>query len=172
MKILLTGATGFVGSSLARLLLQEGYEVKTLVRAEADRRNIDQLDLEVVTGDLKDFESLKSAVRGCNGLYHVAADYRLWARNPQEIYDANVQGTQNLMKAAGESGIERIVYTSSVAVLGLTKNYTPASEDEPESEAEVVSAEAQEDSVEEETPSEIDDAEASAEDGIEENVPA
>ena len=131
MKILLTGATGFVGSSLARLLLQEGYEVKTLVRAEADRRNIDQLDLEVVTGDLKDFESLKSAVRGCNGLYHVAADYRLWARNPQEIYDANVQGTQNLMKAAGESGIERIVYTSSVAVLGLTKNYTPASEDEP-----------------------------------------
>ena len=131
MKILLTGSTGFVGSSMARLLLQEGYEVKVLVRTNTDRRNIDELDLEVVTGDLRDFQSLKSATRGCEGLYHVAADYRLWVRNPQEIYDANVEGTKNLMKAAGDAGVERIVYTSSVAVLGIKKNHSPASENEP-----------------------------------------
>lgn len=131
MTVLITGATGFVGSAVARLLLAEGREVRALVRGGGDSRNIDGLDIERASGNLTDIASLKSAVKGCNALYHVAADYRLWIPRPKEIYDINVEGTRNLMRAAGEAGVARIVYTSSVAVLGLNKDGTPAGEDVP-----------------------------------------
>ena len=131
MTTLVTGATGFVGSAVARLLLAEGREVRALVRAGGDGSNIDGLDIERVTGDLTDSTSLKAAVKGCTALYHVAADYRLWIPRPKEIYDVNVEGTRNLMRAAGEAGVARIVYTSSVAVLGLNKDGSPAGEDVP-----------------------------------------
>lgn len=131
MTTLITGATGFLGSAVARLLLEEGRQLRALVRAGSDTANIDGLDLERVTGDLTDMASLKTAVRGCDALYHVAADYRLWIPNPQEIYAINVDGTRNLMRAAGEAGAARIVYTSSVAALGLNKDGTPADENVP-----------------------------------------
>ena len=131
MTTLITGATGFLGSAVLRLLVAEGREVCALVRKGSDSRNIDGLDIERVTGDLTDGASLKAAVKGCDALYHVAADYRLWIPKPKEIYDLNVDGTRNLMRAAGEAGVARIVYTSSVAVLGLNKDGTPADEDVP-----------------------------------------
>ena len=131
MTTLITGATGFLGSAVLRLLLAEGREVRALVRAASDSRNIDGLDIERITGDLTDSASLRAAVKGCDALYHVAADYRLWIPKPKEIYDINVEGTRNLMRAAGETGVSRIVYTSSVAVLGLSKDGTPADEDLP-----------------------------------------
>lgn len=131
MTTLITGATGFLGSAVARLLLKEGQQLRTLVRSNSDTSNIDGLDVERAIGDLTDVASLKKALRGCDVLYHVAADYRLWIPKPQEIYDINVEGTRNLMRAAGEAGVARIVYTSSVAVLGLHKDGTPADEDLP-----------------------------------------
>ncbi len=131
MTTLITGATGFVGSAVARLLLAEGREVRALVRAGGDTRNIDGLDIERVTGDLTEPASLQAAVKGCAALYHVAADYRLWIPKRKEIYDVNVEGTRNLMQAAGKAGVARIVYTSSVAVLGLNKDGAPADEDVP-----------------------------------------
>ncbi|MDA0229573.1 MAG: NAD-dependent epimerase/dehydratase family protein [Proteobacteria bacterium] len=131
MTTLITGATGFLGSAVVRLLVAEGREVRALVRGASDSRNIEGLDIERVTGDLTDSASLKAAAKGCDALYHVAADYRLWIPKPKEIYDINVEGTRNLMRAAGEAGVARIVYTSSVAVLGLTKDGTPADEDLP-----------------------------------------
>jgi len=131
MTTLITGATGFLGSAVIRLLLEQGRDVRALVRAGSDSRNIDDLDIERVIGDLTDAGSLKAAAKGCDALYHVAADYRLWIPKPKEIYDINVEGTRNLMRAAGEAGVKRIVYTSSVAVLGLTKDGTPAGEDLP-----------------------------------------
>ncbi|MDP6475535.1 MAG: NAD-dependent epimerase/dehydratase family protein [Alphaproteobacteria bacterium] len=131
MTVLITGATGFVGSAVARLLLAEGREVRALVRPGSNSGNIDGLDIERASGDLTDSASLKAAVKGCDALYHVAADYRLWIPRPKEIYDINVEGTRNLMRAAGEAGVVRIVYTSSVAVLGLNKDATPAGEDVP-----------------------------------------
>ncbi|MBT3170005.1 MAG: NAD-dependent epimerase/dehydratase family protein [Rhodospirillaceae bacterium] len=131
MTTLITGATGFLGSAVVRLLLAEGQQLRALVRAGSDTKNIDGLDIERVTGDLTDMASLKAAAKGCDALYHVAADYRLWIPKPKEIYDINVEGTRNLMRAAGEAGVGRIVYTSSVAVLGLHKDGTPADEDVP-----------------------------------------
>ncbi|MBT7291211.1 MAG: NAD-dependent epimerase/dehydratase family protein, partial [Rhodospirillaceae bacterium] len=121
----------FLGSAVVRLLLAEGQQLRALVRAGSDTKNIDGLDIERVTGDLTDMASLKAAAKGCDALYHVAADYRLWIPKPKEIYDINVEGTRNLMRAAGEAGVGRIVYTSSVAVLGLHKDGTPADEDVP-----------------------------------------
>ena len=128
MTILVTGATGFVGSAVARSLLAEGESVRVLVRAQSNRANIEGLPVEIAVGDLRDTESLAAAMDGCRVLYHVAADYRLWTPRPQALYEANVAGTQNLIRAAMSGGVERIVYTSSVATLGLNRDRTPANE--------------------------------------------
>ncbi|MCH8096389.1 MAG: NAD-dependent epimerase/dehydratase family protein [Proteobacteria bacterium] len=128
---LVTGATGFVGSAVARKLLDAGKAVRVLVRAESDRRNIDGLRVEVVEGELGDRDSLARALEGCDALYHIAADYRLWVPDPHRMYANNVDGTRNIMEAALDAGVGRIVYTSSVAVLGLHPDGTPADEDLP-----------------------------------------
>ncbi len=129
MTILVTGATGFVGSAVARRLLADGAAVRVLARAGSDRSNIADLDVQVAEGDLTDGASLAGAVTGCEAVFHVAADYRLWALNPDEIYHANVDGTRTLMLAALEAGVPRIVYTSSVATLGLNRDGRPADEE-------------------------------------------
>jgi dihydroflavonol-4-reductase len=131
MKTLVTGGTGFVGANVVRALLQQGTEVRALVRPRSDTRNLDSLDVELVAGDLCDRGSLEAALDGCDTVYHVAAMYALWAANPQEIYDSNVTGTVNLLEAAGMAGVQKIVYTSSVATIGLPKDGTPGTEEVP-----------------------------------------
>ncbi|HLB29946.1 MAG TPA: hopanoid-associated sugar epimerase [Gammaproteobacteria bacterium] len=131
MKTLITGATGFVGSAVLRALLGADREVRALVRSGSDRRNLQGLEVEICTGDLMDAASLKQAVAGCDSLYHVAADYRLWIPDPETMYRINVEGTRNLLLFAAEAGAERIVYTSSVAALGLTTDGSPADEHTP-----------------------------------------
>ena len=128
MRALLTGGTGFVGAAVARALLRQGWEVRALTRAGADPRNLRALQLEVVQGDLNDAGSLERAARGCAAVLHVAADYRLGARNPQELYQTNVEGTRNLLNAARAARAERIVYTSSVATIGIPADGTPGNE--------------------------------------------
>ena len=115
--ILVTGASGFVGSAVVRHLIKAGHQVRALVRATSSRINLADLRVEIVEGDLRDVESLIRAMAGIRFVFHVAADYRLWARNPQDIVRTNVEGTRNLMTAALRAGVERIVYTSSVATL-------------------------------------------------------
>jgi dihydroflavonol-4-reductase len=131
MTTLLTGATGFLGSALARELLKEGQNLKLLVRKNTDTRNIDDLDCEVTYGDLRDPESLKTALIGCKTLYHTAAYYSLWSRDIKLIYDINVQGTRNILESALETGIEKVVYTSTVGCIGLSESVSPANEDQP-----------------------------------------
>jgi dihydroflavonol-4-reductase len=131
MTILVTGATGFVGAAVARALLDRGETVRLIARKGSDRRNLDGLDAETVEGDLLDPASLRAAVRGCSGIFHVAADYRLWAPDPRPMFAANVDGTVNLFRAAAEAGAGRMVYTSSVAVLGLHPDGTPSTEETP-----------------------------------------
>ena len=116
---LVTGATGFIGAHIVRALLGRGERVRCLVRPSSSRSNITGLPVDVVTGDLIDRDSLRRAMRGVDTLYHCAADYRLWAREPREIYATNVEGTQNILDAARDAGVRRIVYTSSVATIGL-----------------------------------------------------
>ncbi|MBU2808531.1 NAD-dependent epimerase/dehydratase family protein [Acidithiobacillus ferrooxidans F221] len=118
MKALLTGASGFVGGAVLRRLLAEGLEVRVLHRTGADPANWEGLDVELVVGDLTDGSALDSAVAGCQAVFHVAADYRLWVPDPRAMYAANVGGSERLVRAALDAGVERIVYTSSVAVLG------------------------------------------------------
>lgn len=119
MVMLVTGATGFVGSAVLRELLAQGRQVRVLVRPSSDRSNLHGLEVEMAEGDLRDPLSLSRAVADCEAVFHVAADYRLWAREPDELYQSNVTGTLNLLAAAVDAGVERIVYTSSVAVLGI-----------------------------------------------------
>lgn len=138
MTALVTGASGFVGSAVVRRLLRAGESVRVLVRPTSDHRNLEGLAVDVATGDLCDPASLERALAGCRALYHVAADYRLWVRRPEELYATNVEGTEALMRAAGEAGVERIVYTSSVATLGLTADGRPADEDTAVSLADMV----------------------------------
>jgi dihydroflavonol-4-reductase len=133
MKSLVTGANGFVGSAVARCLLNAGHEVRCLVRPGSDRRNLHRLPIEISEGDLRSAPSLKRAVAGCNNLFHVAADYRLWVPNPKTMYDINVKGTEALILAAAEAGIERMIYTSSVATLGASHDDIPANENTPSS---------------------------------------
>lgn len=117
MTAFVTGGTGFVGSALIRRLLATGHRVRALVRPGSSRKNIEGLDVETVTGDLSDATSLRRALRGCESLFHVAADYRLWVPEPSGMYRANVDGTCNIMLAALGAGVPRVVYTSSVATL-------------------------------------------------------
>jgi dihydroflavonol-4-reductase len=138
MTTLLTGATGFVGSAVLRRLLAAGHDVRVLVRPGGDRRNLARLPIEIAEGDLCDHASLKHAVSGCRVLFHVAADYRLWVRDPAAMFRTNVEGTRALMQAAQGAGIERVVYTSSVATLGLDASGEPADETTPVSLAAMV----------------------------------
>lgn len=131
MKILLTGGTGFVGSAVLRRLLLAGHEVRVVARPGSNRRNLEGLDVDVVTGDLCDAASIASAIAGCTALFHVAANYRLWVRDATELYRHNLEGTRNVMLAAGRTGVERVVYTSSVATLGVNADGSPANEDTP-----------------------------------------
>ncbi len=118
MKTLITGATGFVGAAVLRKLLKKGHKVKVLIRESSVLNNLKNLDIETVKGDLKDKDSLKKCLKDCKYIFHVAADYRFWVPRPEEIYQNNVIGTENLMLEALNAKIEKIVYTSSVAVLG------------------------------------------------------
>jgi dihydroflavonol-4-reductase len=136
--VLITGATGFVGSAVARVLLGRGRRVRALVRAGSDRANLAGLDVELAEGDLTDAASLARAVAGCGEVVHVAADYRIWVPDPEAMLHANVEGTRALMLASLEAGVRRIVHCSSVAALGLTGTDTPADETTPVSEATVV----------------------------------
>ncbi|MDQ6999533.1 MAG: NAD-dependent epimerase/dehydratase family protein [Mariprofundus sp.] len=131
MTTLVTGASGFVGSAVVRRLLQAGHDVRVLLRQSSRRDNISDLPVEIVSGNLTDMPSLQNAVSGCSALFHAAADYRLWTRNPDAMYAANVDGTRNIMVAAANAGVSRIVYTSSVATLGLHSDGTPANETTP-----------------------------------------
>jgi dihydroflavonol-4-reductase len=139
MKTLVTGGTGFVGANVIRALLNRGAEVRALVRPRSDTRNLDRLEVELVAGDLRDRHSLEAALDGCDTLYHVAAMYALWAENPREIYESNVTGTVNILEAAMQAGVQRIVYTSSVATIGLPKDGTPGTESVPLSPEDLVS---------------------------------
>ena len=116
---LVTGASGFIGWHIARLLGERGHKVRALVRPASRLR---ELDAERVTGDLRDAVSLDRAVVGCGLVFHVAADYRLWARDARELYESNVEGTRNLLEAARRAGVERVVYTSTVGCIGIPKN--------------------------------------------------
>lgn len=131
MRVLVTGATGFVGGIVARALVQAGHEVQTLVRPQADRRLLADLPLEIVVGDLRDFESVRRAMAGCAQVYHVAALYKLWVRRRRDMYESNVIGTENVLRAAEDLGVERIVYTSSVATLGCAGDGSLGREDTP-----------------------------------------
>jgi dihydroflavonol-4-reductase len=133
MKALVTGATGFVGAAIARALLAAHWQVRVLARKGSERRNLQGLDVEVQEGDLTDPDSLQSAARGCTGLFHAAADYRLGAPDPSQLYRANVEGTRNILAAASRAGVRRIVYTSSVATIGIPADGTPGDEATPNS---------------------------------------
>jgi dihydroflavonol-4-reductase len=124
----ITGATGFVGAAVARALVDAGWRVRALARAGSDRRNLSGLPIEVVTGDLRDPGSYAAALADCETVFHVAADYRLWAPKPADLYAINVEGTRGLLQAAERAGVARIVYTSSVATLRLDGEDTVADE--------------------------------------------
>lgn len=131
MLAFVTGATGFVGSHVARVLADAGMELRLLVRSSSNPKNIQNLHAERVIGDLRDPESLDRAISGCDIVFHVAADYRLWIRDPDQMYRSNVEGTRALLEAARKNGVRRVVYTSSVATMGFTSNGKPADEDSP-----------------------------------------
>ena len=131
MPTLLTGATGFVGSAVLRQLLFAGYDVRVLARPKSDRRNLEGLECEIAEGDLNEPGSLRAAVRGCENLFHVAADYRLWAPDPTELYRTNGAATVDLFRAAADAGVTRMLYTSSVATLGINPDGIPSDETTP-----------------------------------------
>ncbi|MBI4304222.1 MAG: NAD-dependent epimerase/dehydratase family protein [Chloroflexi bacterium] len=119
MKALVTGATGFIGGNLVRELLKQGYQVKALVRKGSNQKNIEGLNLEIVFGDLRDRASLDSALAGCDVLFHVAASYTFWAPDPRVVYETNVKGTENILTAARDRGIKKVVYTSTESTVGI-----------------------------------------------------
>jgi dihydroflavonol-4-reductase len=131
MKCFVTGATGFLGSHVARCLAADGAELRLLVRASSRTDNIAGLDADRVVGDLRDVESLRRGMSGCEVVFHVAADYRLWAADGRELYQSNVEGTRNILRAARDSGVRRVVYTSSVATMGFGNNGAVTDENTP-----------------------------------------
>ncbi len=131
MTVLVTGANGFIGSAVVRRVLAAGHTVRALVRPSSDRRNLQGLDVELTVGDITQADSMVRAMAGCRGVFHVAADYRLWVPRPDPLYRTNVEGTRNVLRAAIRAGVERMVYTSSVATLGLHDDDSPADESTP-----------------------------------------
>lgn len=138
MKVLLTGGTGFVGSHVARALTAQGADLRLLVRKTSNLANIEGLKAETVVGDLLAPEGLRSALRGCDALMHVAADYRLWVRDPKEMFAANVEGTRALLQMAREEGVGRSVYTSSVATMAFRTDGTIVDESMPVTAKEMI----------------------------------
>jgi dihydroflavonol-4-reductase len=140
MLALVTGATGFLGSHVARVLAEQGAELRLLVRPASDLRNVDGLKADRVVGDLRDPASVERALSGCEVVFHVAADYRLWVRDPDEMYRSNVEGTRSLLEAARKQGVRRVVYTSSVATMGFTSDHhgSVADEQSPVSMADMI----------------------------------
>jgi dihydroflavonol-4-reductase len=137
MKLFITGATGFVGSHVARMAAEQGAELRLLTRRTSKTENLPQ-GAELVQGDLREPAKFASALRGCDALIHVAADYRLWVPNPAEMYKANVEGTRELLRIAREAGVRRVVYTSSVATMGFRKDASVVDEETPVSEADMI----------------------------------
>ncbi len=131
MKVFVTGATGFLGSHVARVLQEQGAQLRLLVRQNSDGRNLEGLNAEQVVGDLRQPQSLEMAMSGCDTVFHVAADYRLWVRDPQQMYAANVDGTRAILNAARKNNVRRVVYTSSVATMGFTSGERLADENSP-----------------------------------------
>ena len=131
MLAFLTGATGFVGSHVARALTENGADLRLLVRSNSNLKNIQDLKADLFTGDLRDPASLEKGIAGCDVIFHVAADYRLWVRDPDEMYRANVEGTRSILEAARKNRVRRVVYTSSVATMGFTQNGTSVDENSP-----------------------------------------
>ena len=138
MKALVTGATGFVGAAVAQALERAGWSVRVLVRPSSDRTNLARLAAEQVLGDLREPASLEAALAGCEALFHVAADYRLGARDPQELYRSNVEGTRAVLEAAQRAGVRRVIYTSSVATVGIPADGTAGDESTPVSLAAMI----------------------------------
>ena len=138
MRVFITGATGFVGGHVARCYAAEGAQLRLLTRATSQLDSLAGIDAETVQGDLRQPQHLRSALTGCDALVHVAADYRLWVRDPDEMYAANVDGTRELLKLAREVGVPRAVYTSSVATMGFKADGTIVNEDTPVSLADMI----------------------------------
>jgi dihydroflavonol-4-reductase len=138
MKVFLTGATGFIGSHVAKHLAGQGAQLRLLVRKSSNLANLEGLAAETAVGDLLQPESMRSAIRGCDAVMHVAADYRLWVRDPQAMYAANVEGTRSLLRIAHEEAVPRSVYTSSVATMGFKADGTIVDETTPVSLADMV----------------------------------
>jgi len=138
MTTLVTGVSGFVGSAVARRLLAAGHEVRAMVRPDSDRSNLEGLNIDVVEGDLNRPDSLAAALQDCKALFHVAADYRLWTRDPESMFATNIDGTRSILLKAAEAGVERMVYTSSVATLGLLPNGAAGDETTPVSFADMI----------------------------------
>jgi dihydroflavonol-4-reductase len=129
MKVFITGANGFIGSAIVRALLTKGYDIKALVRKDSDCRNLQNLPIELIYGDLTEADSLAQGLKGCEVVFHVGAFYRLWHYDADLFYKVNVEGTRNVMLAALASGVERVIYTSSVATLGTATEHRVANED-------------------------------------------
>jgi dihydroflavonol-4-reductase len=138
MRVFLTGSTGFVGSHVARAYAAQNAELRLLTRKTSNLSALEGISAETVVGDLRQPESLRSAIRGCEALVHVAADYRLWVRDPQEMYAANVEGTRELLRIAREEGVARVVCTSSVATMGFKADGTIVDEETPVSLSDMI----------------------------------
>ena len=138
MKAFITGATGFLGTHVARVLAEQGAGLRLLVRPTSNLKNLEGLPGETARGDLRDAASLEKAMSGCEVVFHVAADYRLWVQDPAEMYRSNVEGTRAILEAARKNGIRCVVYTSSVATIGFTGNGHPADEDSPVALADMI----------------------------------
>src|SRR6201992_483566 len=142
MKVFVTGSTGFVGSHVASVLASQGADLRLLVRKTSNLSNLAGMPapsaLTTITGDLLDPESLRLGIRGCDFVFHVAADYRLWVRDPKQMYAVNVDGTRELLRIAREEGVRRVIYTSSVATMGFKKDGTIVNEDTPVSVADMI----------------------------------
>ena len=138
MTALVTGASGFVGAAVCRALCARGQDVRVLVRAGSDLSNLRDLPVEIATGDVRDRDSLGPACAGCDAVYHVAADYRLWVRDPAAMYAVNVDGTRHVIDAAMAAGVDRIVYTSSVAAIAPRSDGRAADEESPSAEADMI----------------------------------